>query len=60
MCVIDKTIYYGDSGGPVLDENNNVIGYIDRGNELGRDEEENYNAFCPITRLIELIERQKK
>lgn len=60
LCVIDKTIYYGDSGGPVLDENNNVIGYIDRGNELGRDEEENYNAFCPITRLIELIERQKK
>ena len=36
-----------------------VEGYIDRGNELGRDEEKNFNAFCPITRLIELIERQK-
>ena len=45
-------------GGPVLDKNNHVVGYIDRGNKKGEKEEE-YNAFCPITHLLEIIDYSK-
>ncbi len=55
---ISETIYCGDSGGPVLDKNNHVVGYIDRGNKIGEKEEE-YNAFCPITHLLEIIDYSK-
>lgn len=55
---ISETIYCGDSGGPVLDKNNHVVGYIDRGNKIGEKEEE-YNAFCPITHLLEIIDYNK-
>ena len=55
---ISETIYCGDSGGPVLDKNNHVVGYIDRGNKIGEKEEE-YNAFCPITHLLEIIHYNK-
>lgn len=55
---ISETIYCGDSGGPVLDKNNHVVGYIDRGNKKGEKEEE-YNAFCPITHLLEIIDYSK-
>ena len=55
---ISETIYCGDSGGPVLDKNNHVVGYIDRGNKIGEKEEE-YNAFCPITHLLEIIDNSK-
>lgn len=55
---ISETIYCGDSGGPVLDKNNHVVGYIDRGNKKGEKEEE-YNAFCPITHLLEIIDYNK-
>lgn len=55
---ISETKYCGDSGGPVLDKNNHVVGYIDRGNKIVEKEEE-YNAFCPITHLLEIIDCNK-
>ena len=47
ICVIDKPLYTGASGGPVFDKNNKVVGVISRGNEYGK-KEEHYNAFTPI------------
>lgn len=46
---------YGASGGPVFNTNNEVIGYIDRGNKRGQKEENN-NSICLIdTSIIEQI-----
>lgn len=52
ICVIDKPLYTGASGGPVFDKNNKVVGVISRGNEYGK-KEEHYNAFTPIKFLFE-------
>lgn len=52
LYVVDKTFYIGASGGPVFNSANKVVGYIDRGNEIGSDEER-YNAFCSIAPLLD-------
>ena len=54
LYIVDSVLYEGDSGGPVLNSQNEVVGYIDRGNKMVKDEKE-YNAFCPIQAVLEII-----
>lgn len=52
---VNVRLSYGASGGPVFNTNNEVIGYIDRGNKRGQKEENN-NSICLIdTSIIEQI-----
>lgn len=50
MAEIDKNIYSGNSGGPVIDEHLNVIGIAAR----GADENTHHNAFILIDQIEEL------
>ena len=50
MAEIDKNIYSGNSGGPVIDEHLNVIGIAAR----GADEDTHHNAFILIDQIEEL------
>lgn len=53
---VNARLSYGASGGPVFNTNNEVIGYIDRGNKRGQKEENN-NSICLIdTSIFEQIE----
>lgn len=54
---VNARLSYGASGGPVFNTNNEVIGYIDRGNKRGQKEENN-NSICLInTSIIEQFEQ---
>lgn len=57
--VVDKQFYAGASGGPVLDKNYKVVGYINRGNKLVGDkyEESNMSAFCPSIYIYNLLKK---
>lgn len=48
---VNVRLSYGASGGPVFNTNNEVIGYIDRGNKRGQKEENN-NSICLIDASI--------
>ncbi len=55
---VNARLSYGASGGPVFNANNEVIGYIDRGNKMGENEENN-NSICLIdTRIFERLEKK--
>ena len=55
---VNARLSYGASGGPVFNANNEVIGYIDRGNKMGENEENN-NSICLIdTSIFERLEKK--
>ena len=53
--LVDKILYAGASGGPVLNAELKVVGYICRGNQLC-EEKNNINAFSPIEALIKYLQ----
>lgn len=57
--VIDASLFHGNSGGPVLDENGDVVGVIANGNQRGSAIKVN-GQFIPITKVIELYEKTQK
>ena len=57
--IIDKALYYGSSGGPILNKEYEVVGYIEKGNGFGEKDEKNYNAFCPVSAIYNLISKIK-
>ena len=55
MC-INSPIYHGMSGGPVLNEDREVIGIIYHGGDYS---EGLNNAFIPIKEIIDILEGDK-
>lgn len=53
---INSAIYHGMSGGPVLNENREVVGIIYYGGDYN---EGLNNAFIPIKEIIDILERDK-
>lgn len=53
--LVDKILYGGASGGPVLNTELKVVGYICRGNQFG-DEVNHINAFSPIEALSKYLQ----
>lgn len=53
---IDSSIYHGMSGGPVLNENREVVGIIYHGGDYN---EGLNNAFIPIKEIIDILEGDK-
>lgn len=52
MAEIDKDIYDGNSGGPVLDQNRQLVGVVAR----GADDKQGHNAFILASELISFVE----
>ncbi|EHR7287304.1 reverse transcriptase domain-containing protein [Vibrio parahaemolyticus] len=50
--LLDIPVIHGNSGGPVVNENNEVIGVATRGAEK-HDQSTKFHGFIPISRLVE-------